>query len=318
MTADQPLFLLVDGHALIYRAYHGYPALTDHNGLLVNAVYGFTRILLAAIRNQEPTYLAVAFDHRDPTFRHQAFNGYKANRVEMPDDLKPQIDIIKRVVTALNIPQFEVSGFEADDLVGTITKQATEHDQSLITMVVTGDKDLLQLVDAHTQVFIPARGKFGADIIYDVSRVQEKMGVLPLQVPDLKGLMGDASDNIPGVKGVGKKTAVKLMQAFSSIENLYAQLENKEQSALLAEGKTTGLTKSVLQKLELDKENAVLSKQLATIERTAPVKLDLEACQVRAYDKQKVLDLFSELDFKSLEGLLPEDEFESALQATLF
>jgi len=317
MTVDQPLFLLIDGHALIYRAYHGYPNLNDQSGRLVNAVYGFSRILLAAIRNYEPEYLAVAFDHKDPTFRHKAFEAYKAHREAMPDDLIPQIDLIKQVVTALNIPQFEVSGFEADDLVGTITKQAAEKEQ-VTTVVVTGDKDLLQLVDDHTKVFIPARGKFGKDILYNSKRVEEKMGVLPNQVPELKGLMGDASDNIPGVKGVGKKTATKLIQSFSSVDILYKQLDTKDDEVLVKTGKETGLSKSVLSKLRQDKEKAFISTELATISRQAPITLDLAACTVKEYDKQKILDLFSELNFHSLQGLLPEDQFETALQSTLF
>lgn len=315
---DRSLFLLIDGHALIYRAYHAYPALSDHQGRLVNAVYGFTRILLTAIRDHEPEYLAVAFDHKDPTFRHDAFEDYKAHREEMPDDLKPQIDIIKQVVEALNIPTFEVSGYEADDLVGSIAALAPQQQKDVMTVIVSGDKDLLQLVNDDTRIFIPARGKFGKDVLYDHKRVVEKMGVRPDQVPDLKGLMGDSSDNIPGVKGVGKKTATKLIQVFETVEKLYEVIENSAAEDLIANRKESGLSKSVLQKLVADKDKALLSKQLATIDSKSPVKLDLAACTVKEYDKQQVLDLFSELDFKSLEGLLPEDEFETDLQSALF
>jgi DNA polymerase-1 len=318
MMVDRPLFLLIDGHALIYRAYHAYPSLTDHRGQLVNAVYGFTRILLTAIRDHEPEYLAVAFDHKDPTFRHQAYDGYKAHREEMPDDLKPQIDIIKQVVETLNIPKFEVSGYEADDLVGSIAAQASAQEKEVVTVIVSGDKDLLQLVNDDTRIFIPARGKFGKDILYDDAKVVEKMGVRPDQVPDLKGLMGDSSDNIPGVKGVGKKTATKLIQTFESVEKLYEVIGKSDEVELIADRKVTGLSKSVLAKLVADKEQALMSKQLATIDSESPVKLDLAACMVKEYDKQQVIDLFSELDFNSLTGLLPEDKFEADLQSALF
>lgn len=313
------LFLLVDGHAVIYRAYHAYPDLTDPNGMLVNAVYGFTRILLTAIRDREPEYLAVAFDHKDPTFRHDSFKDYKAHREAMPDDLIPQIEVIKRVVTALNIPQFELAGYEADDLVGTLSAQAEEQTSEDITsLIVTGDKDLLQLVTDKTQVFMPARGKLGKDIVYTPDKVQEKMGVLPTQVPDLKGLMGDSSDNIPGVKGIGPKTASKLIAHFGTIEELYQQIAATPAEELLAKAASAGLSKSVLAKLQADHDNAVMSKELATINRTAPVALDLSACTVRQYDKDSVIALFEELGFRSLVGLLPDDSFEHDLQAALF
>lgn len=321
--SSMKLFLLVDGHAVIYRAYHAYPDLTDPNGMLVNAVYGFTRILLTAIRDREPEYLAVAFDHKDPTFRHDSFKDYKAHREAMPDDLIPQIEVIKRVVTALNIPQFELAGFEADDLVGTLslqaeqlTKQTTADD--ITSLIVTGDKDLLQLVTDKTEVFMPARGKLGKDMVYTPSKVQEKMGVTPEQVPDLKGLMGDSSDNIPGVKGIGPKTAAKLINHFGSIEQLYQQIAEVAPEELLATAADSGLSKSVLAKLQADQANAVLSKDLATINRAAPVELDLSACTVRQYDKDSVIALFEELGFRSLVGLLPDDSFEHDLQAALF
>lgn len=312
-------FLLVDGHALIYRAYHGFPELTDPTGQLINAVYGFTRILLTTIRDREPEYITVAFDHKEATFRHDAFEAYKANRSEMPEDLIPQIEIIKRVVTSLNIPQFELPGYEADDIVGALAHQAAEVSQEQVgSLILTGDKDLLQLVNDDTRVYIPARGRYGKDIVYNRDRVIKKMGVAPEFVPDLKGLMGDSSDNIPGVKGVGPKTALKLLTTFDTIEGVYSFLETHQDAEILKDSKNHGITPSVLIKLRKDKEQALLSKQLATISLDVPIKLKLENCRVRSYDKNKVLELFEEFEFNSLVGLLPQDSFEEALQDALF
>jgi DNA polymerase-1 len=319
-TSQPTRFLLIDGHALIYRAYHAYPDLTDAQGQLINAVYGFARILLTVIRDQEPEYLAVAFDHKSPTFRHESYTEYKAHREAMPDDLIPQIGMIKDVVTALNLPQFELAGYEADDLVGTLTAQAQQVNSglNLQTIVVTGDKDLLQLVDEKTRVFIPGRGNFSRDTLYDTDKVKEKMGVYPLQVPDLKGLMGDSSDNIPGVRGIGPKTAQILITHFDSVDKLYEILSNHTEDQLLSQFANKGLTKKVIAKLQEDKANALMSKELATINRTAPIALDLAACTIKQYDKEKVMALFEELGFKSLIGLLPDDSFEEALQTALF
>lgn len=317
-TEPAKKFLLIDGHALIYRAFHAYPPLTDPSGRMVNAVYGFTRIMLTVLRDQEPEYLAVAFDHKDPTFRHDSFKDYKAHREAMPEEMIPQIQIIKDMVMALNIPQFELSGFEADDLIGTLTAQAGKKEPPLHTIVVTGDKDILQLVDDYTSVFIPGRGNFSRDTLYNAEKVVEKMGVLPIQVPDLKGLMGDVSDNIPGVKGIGPKTAQLLIKQFGTVEQLYAVLDGKAEETVVEEYGQKGVTKKVVSKLVAERQQAMMSKELATIHRAAPVTLDLEACTVRQYDKDTVMALLDELNFKSLKPLLPDDSFEEALQTALF
>ncbi len=312
MSRESDIFILIDGHALIYRAYFAFPGLSDPQGRLVNAVYGFTRVLLGVIARFDPEYLAVAFDHPKPTLRHKEYEDYKAHREAMPDDLRPQVEIIKRVVEAMNMPQFEKAGYEADDLIGTAVRQVKAGDD-VLSMVVTGDKDLLQLVNDHTHVFIPARGKFGKDIEYDAATVEEKMGVTPEQVPELKALMGDSSDNIPGVKGVGAKTAATLVQKFGKLEELYARLERVQQ------GETDDVLKGALiKKLTQDKENAYMSRELATIMTQAPLTLDLPACRVREYDKEQVWQLFDELAFDSLKELLPADDFESGIQDALF
>lgn len=310
-------FLLIDGHALAYRAYHAFKDLSTGEGLMINAVYGFSRILLTGIRNFKPKYVAVAFDHPRPTFRHTAFENYKANRVEMPDDLKTQIEMVKQVVKTLNIPQFEIPGYEADDLIGTITAQLLEHkDPDLLTEIVTGDRDAFQLVDEYTHVWMAGRTKVQGDTEYDRAGVKNKMGVYPEQIVDLKALMGDASDNIPGVKGIGEKTAVKLISAFGTLEKVYEAIEGNTPD--ISPAALSLLKGAVVEKLQAGKESAFLSQKLATIDRNVPLTLELDDCQVHTYDKEAATQLFQELEFKSLIPLLPADEFELGVQAALF
>lgn len=314
-TADKDRFVIVDGHALIYRAYHGFPGLTDQAGMLVNAVYGFTRILLTAIREFEPEYIAVAFDSKGKTLRAQEYEEYKAHRKPMPDDLRPQIPIIKEIVTALNIPQFEQSGIEADDLIGTIATQLykKEHHDDLITTIVTGDKDLFQLVNVLVRVWLPPRGKVLAKE-YDSQAVEEKMGVTPRQIIDLKALMGDSSDNIPGVKGVGAKTATKLIQAYETLEGVYTELDS-----VLESGEKHPIIKgALLKRLKQDRENAYLSQKLATIDCCVELDFNLEKCRVSEFDKTKVIEIFDSLGFKSLIPSIPQDSFETSVQEALF
>ncbi len=313
-------FIIFDGHALIYRAYHAFPELTSPEGLLVNAVYGFSRIMLTVIRDFQPAYIAVAFDHKGKTKRAAAFEQYKAHRPEMPDDLKLQIPLIKDLVTTLNIPTFEQEGIEADDLIGTIATLVTEQNtkitdavDSILTTVVSGDKDLLQLVNDDVSVWIPGN-KWSKDTEYSLPEVVKKMGVEPKQVPDLKALMGDSSDNIPGVAGIGKVTAEKLVVAFGSVENLYQTID------AVTEGTATHplLKGAVLTKLIADKPMAYLSKELATIDTQVPVDFSLKKCVVTDYDKDKVANLLEKLNFRSLVQLLPSDAFQESVQTALF
>lgn len=308
---ERQKFLLVDAHALIYRAYYAIPNLTDPDGQLVNAVYGFSKMVLGAISYFEPEYAAVCFDHPKPTFRHKKFDGYKAQRAKMPDDLIPQIQLVKDVVNALNIPKFEIEGFEADDLIGTVNHLVENLDQQLLTVIVTGDQDSFQLVDNDTHIWMPARGKQRGDIEYDAALVEKKLGIKPLQVIDLKALMGDTSDNIPGVKGIGPKTAAALIQKFGSVEEVYHFLDQNPQGGELIKG-------ALLQKLILGKDSAFLSKDLATIECQAPVDFELEKCRVTGYDKNQVVEIFQKYGFKSLLNFLPKDAFETSVQEALF
>ncbi|MBP7875739.1 hypothetical protein KA012_01960 [Candidatus Woesebacteria bacterium] len=326
-TTEPAIFMIVDGHALIYRAYHAFPPLNDPTGRQVNAVYGFTRILLTAIQELKPTYLTVAFDHKGPTKRaSELYDQYKAQRPEMPDDLKPQIAIVKEVVDALNIPRFELEGYEADDLIGTVSKLVSAGNGVLDgvtapggvrTIIVTGDKDLLQLVDDKIHVWLPGRGKGHLDQELDAEAVKVKMGVTPLQVIDLKALMGDSSDNIPGVKGVGPKTAIQLIGRFETLDGVYTAVE-RLQGATAADLKAEGFSVKLLEKLVTDKEMAYLSKELATINRSTPVEFKLAPCRVAEYKKEKTMELFSQLNFRSLQYLLPKDDFELGVQKALF
>ncbi len=308
--------ILVDGHALIYRAYHAFPELTDHTGMLVNAVFGFTRILLTTIRDFHPEYLAVCFDSKEKTKRAEEFEAYKANRPEMPDDLKPQIEIIKSVVAALNIPQFAHPGLEADDLIGSFSTQLYERNSfdRPLTIVLTGDKDLLQLVDDNVHVFIPARSKTRGDIEYDAETVKRQMGLRPDQIVDMKALMGDASDNIPGVKGIGPKTAVAMLQLHETLDGVYAATEEIEKSGTFV----APFTKSVVAKLVADKTQAYQSQKLATIQRDHHLDFKLETCKVSSYNKEEAVKILQQYDFRSLISLLPRDSFEVGVQAALF
>ncbi len=309
-------FMVIDGHGIIYRAYHAFPPLAAPDGQLVNAVYGFARILLTAIHEYSPDYIAIAFDHKKPTLRAQEYKEYKAHRPQMPDDLKHQIAIVKDVVTALNIPQFELEGYEADDLIGTVTRLAQMDDSlSVRSLVVTGDKDLLQLVDDTTHVWIPARGKYGGNTEYDERQVVEKMGVTPAQIVDLKALMGDSSDNIPGVKGIGPKTAANLITTFKNLAGVYERIAELEADPTQKDPIIKG---AVLANLVAEKENAYLSQKLAKIDRNVPVEFQLSPCRVSDYDKAETVKIFEKLDFKSLVPLLPDDSFEAGVQDALF
>ncbi len=306
-TNHRPLLMLIDGHAIIYRAYHALPALTSPQGQLVNAVYGFTRILLNVIRQFRPDYLVVTFDSKEKTLRADLEETYKANRPEMPDDLKPQIDLIKQVVNALNMPQFELAGYEADDLIGTIAQRLTKT-EDIDVLIVTGDKDLLQLVNDKIHVFLPKHGRFSRDIEYDAEQVVIKLGVKPEQVVDLKALMGDTSDNIKGVKGIGQKTAAKLINQFSSLAKLYQAIDAGADQ----------LSAGVRQKLLAGRADAFLSQELARINTNVPIRFNLDEAKLSEYDKEKVARLFETLGFHSLMKYLPQDKFEVSVQEALF
>ena len=287
MTTEKTL-LLIDGHALIHRAYHAIPPLNTRTGQTTNAVFGFITMLLKALDEIRPAYIAVAFDPPGPTFRHQEYADYKAHRPPLSEDLRSQFDLVRRVVQAFNIPAFEVAGYEADDVLGTLARQATDED--VHTVIVTGDLDTLQLVDDHVRVFT-TKGHFSDTIIYDEPAVRERYGLEPDQLADYRGLKGDPSDNIPGIKGVGQKTATRLLQQFGTVAGVYEHLDE--------------VKPAFRKKLEGHEEQALQSAHLATIVTAVPITLDLDACRVTGYDRDAVLDLFRELEFRSLVSRLP-------------
>jgi DNA polymerase-1 len=281
--------VLVDANAIIHRAFHALPHLTTKSGELVNAVYGFTMILLNMLKELKPRYIDVCFDSAAPTFRHKEFVGYKAKRVKAPDELYNQIPRVKDVIAAFNMPIFAKDGFEADDLIGALNFQAGK-DPSVETIIVTGDLDMLQLIDQNTKVYTMRRG-LTETVIYDIKTVKERFGFGPEHITDYKGLRGDASDNIPGVPGIGEKTAAKLISQFGSIDEIF---KNKN--------KLPDRIKKILDNAE---EEALFSKKLATIATNVPIKLDLAKSEVVDYDRAKVVRLFQMLEFKSLLNKLP-------------
>lgn len=282
--------VVIDGHALIHRAYHAIPPLTTKTGEVVNAAYGFAMILLNVIRELKPKYLVVAFDLPGKTKRHIEYEAYKANRVAAPDDLISQFKRVHEIVEAFNIPIFTAEGYEADDVIGTLVRKTPKEVESII---VTGDKDELQLVDDHTKVYTMKRG-FTDTVIYDEAAVKEKYGLTPSQFVDYKALRGDPSDNIPGVAGIGEKTAIDLISTYGSLDNVYKNLAK--------------IKPRIAEKLTAEKDTAYLSQKLSQIETNLPLKLDLDYCYLHDYDKNKVFELFQELGFKSLLSRLPKQD----------
>jgi len=286
--------VLIDGHGLIHRAFHALPDLKTKDGRLINAVYGFSLILVNTIKELKPDYLAVSFDLAKPTFRHRAFKKYKAKRAKPTTELSKQIPLVKKVVRALNIPIFEAQGYEADDVIGTLANILIKKDPQLEVTIVTGDLDLLQLVKPRINVYTMRRG-LTQMVTYNPEKVRERFHFAPRYLPDYKGLAGDQSDNIPGIRGIGKKTAQKLIVEYGSLENIFQALERKD----------PGLPSRSINLLRKGREDALASRDLALIRCDVPVKVDLNKMLLSNYDRQKVAKLFSELEFKSLIEKLP-------------
>jgi DNA polymerase-1 len=287
MTTDT--FVMIDGHALAYRMFFALPleSFTTKSGEPTNATYGFARTLLDLILADEPpAYLAVSFD-LGATFRDDLYADYKGTREKMPNELEVQIDRIKQVVRALNIPVLECEGFEADDVLGTIARQMNGR---VPVHIITGDRDLLQLVDDNTRVELPPRRAGDSSEVYDAAGVVGRLGVRPDQVVDFKALVGDVSDNIPGVRGIGDKTAIKLLAEYGTLENLYAHLDD--------------IKGALRTKLADGRASADLSYQLARIVTDAPVSVRLEDCHTRDFNINDVITLFRELEFRSMTNAL--------------
>lgn len=280
--------LLLDGNAIVHRAFHALPPLTTKDGVLVNAVYGFSATLLSVLEKFHPEYVAASFDLKAPTFRHKAYAEYKATRTKAPDELYAQIPIVKEVVGAFGIPVYETEGFEADDVVGTLARRGEEAGMKVV--IVTGDMDTLQLVTDNVSVFTMRKG-INDTVVYDVSGVRNKYGFSPEQLPDFKGLRGDPSDNIPGVKGIGEKTATDLLKQFETLEGIYKHLD--------------AIKGATREKLERDKMMAINSKMLGTIRVDVPVAVDFEACRLEEKSREDVVAIFQRLNFFSLIKRIP-------------
>ena len=289
---QRPLLALLDGHSLAFRAFHALPQdLRTSRGELTNATFGFTSMLLTVLNDIQPDYIAVSFDV-GRTFRHDQFAAYKAHRPETPEVLHQQVERIKEVVRAFNIPIYTVEGYEADDVLGTLARQGEA--QALDVLIVTGDTDAFQLISPHIRVMTSGR-RFSDVVIYDEARIRERFGLRPDQLVDYKALVGDKSDNIPGVPGVGAKTATTLLQRYDSLEGIYRHLAE--------------ITPERVRKALAAHRDAVFAwRDLLRIRTDVPVTLDLEACRTRAFDPEAVRALFRELEFRSLLNRLPEPE----------
>lgn len=311
--AKKDILLLVDGNALVHRGFHAIPHLSTKSGEPTNGVYGFAMLFLKALKELHPEYVAVAFDLPGATFRDKLFEKYKAQRVKAPDELYEQIPRVKELVRAFNVPIFEMAGYEADDLIGSLAELGKKN-KDLETVILTGDLDTLQLVDEGVKVYAPKQGLTETKL-YDQIAVKERYGLAPEQLVDFKALRGDPSDNIPGVKGIGEKTAVELLQKFRSLEKIYEYFAltpslsppcpsgRRGERASKGEGE---IKPRVAELLRAGKDDAFLSQKLVRIVRDLKVKFDLPAAALADYDEQKVFALFQKLEFKSLLDKLPE------------
>ncbi|MGD0153697.1 MAG: DNA polymerase I [Thermacetogeniaceae bacterium] len=291
--------MILDGNSLAHRAFYALPLLTTTTGHYTNAVLGFTNMLQKVVRQEQPDYVAVAFDKGKP-FRHQDYEAYKAHRKATPEELRPQFPLIKRVLGAFNIPALEMAGYEADDLIGTVVRLAVE--RGLEVLVVTGDKDMLQLVSKQVKALITRKGISELDR-YTEADVIKRYGLRPEQIPDLKGLIGDPSDNIPGVPGIGEKTAAKLLQQYGSVEDCLAHRWQLT-------GKVAGL-------LDQFADQAILSKKLALLVMDVPYEVDFEKLKLRRPNFEDLFSVLQELEFKNLlksarDQLSPEDKVTAA------
>ncbi len=288
----RPTLLLIDGFGLIFRAYYAIKnEITTSKGETVNAVFGFASMLLDVLNRERPDHAIIALEG-GKTFREEEFADYKANRGPMPDDLRPQIDRVRQLIEALNIPIEEHQGYEADDVIGSLARRCGERGD-LKVLVVTGDSDLLQLVDANTRVVLPGAQRFGDLRYYDVEGVRTRFGFGPEFVADYKALVGDTSDNIPGVAGIGEKTAKALIGTYGDIEQILAHVEEI----------TPARAKNAL---AAGTDEARRSKRLATIVRDIPIDIDLDRSHVGNYDREAIISLFQELEFRTLTNRLPE------------
>ncbi|MCR6095554.1 DNA polymerase I [Salipaludibacillus agaradhaerens] len=278
--------VLIDGNSIAYRAFFALPLLNNEKGVYTNAVYGFTTMILKILEDEQPTHMLVAFDAGKTTFRHATFKEYKGKREKTPPELAEQLPIMRDLLNAFNIRYYEVDNYEADDIIGTLATKAVNEQQQWQVNIYTGDKDLLQLVSKNVHVSLTRKGITNVDT-YDLQLVDDTYGITPKQIVDMKGLMGDSSDNIPGVPGIGEKTALKLLKEHKTVEGVYEAIDS-----------VSG--KKLKENLEQNKEQAFMSKKLAEIMLDAPVSIALDELKLGERENDELISLFKELEFNSL------------------
>ena len=288
MADRRPILMLIDGPSLVYRGYFALPPLTMSDGTLVNAVFGFLQIVLRGMQDLKPDFAMLSFDVGRPQFRFDAYPEYKAGRPSMPDDLRAQFPIVREIAQMMNIPIRELEGYEADDVIGSLVQQGKR--AGVDTYIVSGDLDGLQLVNDHVRLLTTRMG-VAATVIYDEAKVMERYGLRPDQMLDYKALKGDTSDNIPGVPGVGEKTAIQLLQQFETLDALYERLDE-------VKGK-------LRDRLAEHRESAFMSREVGRIIIDLPVELNLDEGRTGRYDRRAVAQRFRELEFRTLIDRLP-------------
>lgn len=291
-------FLIIDSNALLHRSFHALPPLVTREGEQTGAVYGFLLTLFKALNEIKPDFIVACFDTPAPTFRHEKYKEYKAKRPPAPEEFYQQIPKVKEVLSAFSIPIFEREGFEADDLIATISKKVSKTQVYPETeiYVVTGDLDTLQLVNKKTKVYTLGRG-IKETIIYDRGKVIERFGIKPSQMVDFKALAGDPSDNIPGIPGVGKVTAAQLLKKFKNLDNLYQKIEK---------GEIPNIRSKLKENLLLNKEQAFFSRILAKAREDTPIDFDIKKCKFGKFDRKKIEENLKRLEFYSLLKRIPE------------
>jgi DNA polymerase-1 len=286
--------IVIDSNALLHRAFHALPPLTNKSGQETGAVYGFLLTFFRAVKDLQANYVVACFDTKAKTFRHEKFDGYKAQRPVTPGGIISQIPITKEVLASFKIPVFAKDGYEADDLIATICTLAPKQKSDLEIYILSGDLDNLQLVNENVKVYTLGKGIKDA-VIYDINKVRERFGVDPNQMVELKALTGDPSDNIPGVLGIGKKTAAEIVQKYGTVQNLYNELSTD----------TAVLKPKIKEALKLNKETAFLSRHLVETKKDVDIDFKIDDCKFSDYDKKEVEEVFKKLEFNSLINRLP-------------
>ncbi len=277
-------FILVDGQGLLYRTFYALPQLSTSYGQIINSIYGFTMILTRLLEEEKPDYIMIAFDTPEPTFRHKEFKEYKAHRKKMPIELINQIPMIREIISNYNISICYKEGYEADDIIGTIVNEAEK--KNCDTIVVTGDKDAFQLISSHTKIMTTIRGVTEVKI-YDEEGIKNKYGVNPDKIVDILALKGDSSDNIPGVPGIGEKTAIALIKKYGNLENILSNIDKISK-------------KSLREQIKKYEKQIRMSKMLATIVRDVPIMFDFDSFKVKSPNYKELWKIFKKLEFKNL------------------